>query len=414
MPLPYTVVMTGQSLIHHDIRGESEPGLAPVLEALKAADTAFTNFEGCIYGAHGGWPLKGSYFGCSEPVVLDALQDIGFNALALSNNHAFDLGPSGILSTLQEVRARGFLHAGIGSDKTEALQPGVARLGGRDVALVAMDAGPGPDTMYADNARDGRPSRPGVNRLEVRRVFEVGSRQFRTLQDIQHIFRSSALERANYAQPHDPPLAAAGEIDFWGTTFREGSAPCRHIVVDEASASTQLAAITAAAASGAFVIAYLHHHHWEPDWQNVPQWVTRFARRCVDAGACAFVAHGAPVLQPIEIYKGAPLFYGLGNFFFHLREGQSEWSPPEVWKSVVATCSFDGDGRLCSIELLPLVLGGEKRLNDNNCHERRLPIAAQGGLGRSIIEDLRSRSLAYGTTIEIDERGAGRWEQFCP
>ncbi len=143
MPSPITVVVTGQSLIHHDIRHAFDPGFDDVVQALKRADVAFTNFESSIYGRHGGWPLKGSYFGCSEPVVLDALKAIGFKALALANNHAFDLGPSGILSTLEEVGSRRFLHAGIGIDRTAALQPGTGVLGGRQIALVAMDAGPG-------------------------------------------------------------------------------------------------------------------------------------------------------------------------------------------------------------------------------------------------------------------------------
>ncbi len=62
----------------------------------------------------------------------------------------------------------------------------------------------------------------------------------------------------------------------------------------------------------------------------MPAWVVDFAHRCVDAETRAFVGHGAPVLQAIEIYKGAPLFYGLGNFLFPLKEGQAEWSPSEV------------------------------------------------------------------------------------
>ena len=403
MPSPITVVVTGQSLIHHDIRHAFDPGFDDVVQALRRADVAFTNFESSIYGRHGGWPLKGSYFGCSEPVVLDALKEIGFKALALANNHAFDLGPSGILSTLEEVGSRRFLHAGIGVDRTAAIQPGTGVLGGRQIALVAMDAGPGPATMYADDARAGRPARPGVNKLDVTRVFEVDSLSFSTLEGIQATFQSSALERANYSQPHDPPLLReAGEIDFWGTTFRQSTAPRRRIIVDEASAAEQLDAIAAAASHGAFVIAYLHHHHWEPDWREVPDWVRLFAYRCIDAGARAFVSHGAPVLQPIEIYAGAPLFYGLGNFFFHLDEGKSEWSPPEVWKSVVASCDFDSAGQLQSIELLPVVLGGEARLNDDNFHERRLPIAATGAVGHAIIDDLRLRSVPFGTRIEMD------------
>jgi poly-gamma-glutamate synthesis protein (capsule biosynthesis protein) len=93
----FTIAVTGQSLIKHDTRGTSNPAFQEVCEIIKKADLAFTNFEGTIAGRYGGWPLKGSFFDCSQPAVLDALHDIGFQALSLSNNHAFDLGPSGIL-----------------------------------------------------------------------------------------------------------------------------------------------------------------------------------------------------------------------------------------------------------------------------------------------------------------------------
>lgn len=402
MSKPFTLAVTGQSLIHHDVRGSAEPGFVRVVETLRRADVAFTNFEGCIYGRHQGWPLKGFYFGSSGPEVLDALKAIGFNTLSLSNNHAFDLGPSGILSTLEEVNSRNFLHAGIGTDQVDASRAGVAELGGRQVALVAMDAGPGPDTMYAADADKDRPARPGVNRLKVKRIFEVDHSRLEPLREIQHLFESSPLERANYAQPNDRPLVAANEIDFWGTIFREAAVPRRRILVDEQSAQSQLGTIRRAAAEGAFVIAYLHQHHWEPNWQNVPAWVVDFAHRCVDAGAGAFIGHGAPVLQAIEIYKGAPLFYGLGNFLFHLKEGQTEWSPPEVWKSVVATCHFDTDSRVEAIDLLPVVLGGEQRLGADDYHNRLLPIPVQGDLAHSILSDLKQRSAPYGT--EVDAR----------
>ena len=400
MSKPFTLAVTGQSLIHHDVRGAAEPGFASVVETLRRADVAFTNFEGCIYGRHQGWPLKGFYFGSSGPEVLDALKAIGFNVLSLSNNHAFDLGPSGILSTLEEVGSRGFLHAGIGIDRADAQSAGVGPLGGRQLALVAMDAGPGPDVMYADDAGSDRPARPGVNRLRVKRIFELDPARIEPLREIQRLFESTPLERANYAQPNDRPSVTADEIDFWGTIFREAASPCRRIIVDEDSARIQLDAIRRAAAGGAFVIAYLHQHHWEPSWQNVPAWVVDFAHRCVDAGAGAFVGHGAPVLQAIEIYKGAPLFYGLGNFLFHLKEGQTEWSPPEVWKSVVATCHFDNDGRVVAIDLLPVVLGGEQRLGADDYHNRLLPMPAQADLAQSILSDLQQRSAAYGTEVD--------------
>ena len=80
----FKIAVTGQSLIKHDIRGVDKPGFQAVREVLSRADLSFTNFESTVLGAHGGWPLKGRFFGCSQPVVLDALRDLGFQALSLS------------------------------------------------------------------------------------------------------------------------------------------------------------------------------------------------------------------------------------------------------------------------------------------------------------------------------------------
>ncbi|MDI5927784.1 CapA family protein [Rhizobium leguminosarum] len=410
---PFTLVLTGQSLIHHDVRQVTDEGFAAIKERVQQADIAFTNFETTVFGRHGGWPMKGSYFGCSKPEVLDALKDIGFNALALSNNHAFDLGPPGILSTLEEVAARGFLHAGIGVDATDARRPGLKAVGPRTVALVAMDAGPGPATMYAADATDRCPSRPGVNGLDVSRLFEVDHAAFASLAGIQKIFRSNPMERANYAQPHDPPtLRSEGEIDFYGTVFRRAADNRRRIVVDEANLQDHLSTIRRTATEGVFVIAYLHHHHWEPSWREVPAWVQALARACVDAGAGVFVSHGAPVLQPIEIYRGAPIFFGLGNFLFHLHEDEVNWSSPDVWKSVVATCRFDAYAKLQSIDLLPIVIGGERMLDANNYHDRIFPVGALGELGTEILRDLAVRSKLHQVSIDVD-KGCGivRYQQ---
>ncbi|RWH21125.1 MAG: CapA family protein [Mesorhizobium sp.] len=404
---PFTLALTGQSLIHHDVRHVSDEGFTAIKELIQKADVSFTNFESTILGRHGGWPLKGAYFGCSPAVVLDSLRDIGFNALALSNNHAFDLGPSGVLSTLEEVDARDFLHAGIGVDASDASKAGIKQLGKRKVALVAMDAGPGPAMMYADNATGTRPARPGVNKLDVSRVFEVDDEKFMNLVSIQKTLLSNLMERGNYAQPDDPrKLTSPDELDFYGTRFRRAPVNERRIVIDEASLQGQLTTIREAAAAGAFVIAYLHHHHWEPDWREVPAWVQSFARSCVDAGANAFASHGAPVLQPIEIYRGAPIFYGLGNFLFHLPEGENEWSLPDIWKSIVATCTFDGNNQLQSIDLAPIVIGGEQRLNRSNYHERIFPVPASKGLTYSMLEDLARRSQRYGTRMVLEDARA--------
>jgi len=40
------------------------------------------------------------------------------------------------------------------------------------------------------------------------------------------------------------------------------------------------------------------------------------ARAAIDAGADLFLGHHPHVLQPVEIYKGKPILYSLGNFLF--------------------------------------------------------------------------------------------------
>ena len=399
----FCVTVTGQSLIKNDVRQIQHKRFLEVLDFLRQGNVVFTNFESTILGRYGGWPTKGRYFDYSRPEMLDALQTMGFNALALANNHAFDLGPAGVLSTLGEVWSRGFLHAGIGTDATDAMKPGRQRHGGRDVSLFAMDAGPGPGNMYAEDRSNGRPPRPGVNQLKTVRKLGVTKESFRTLAMLAQELRTSSLELTNYAQPDDPTaVTGENELYFYGTVFKQGSAFRRHVEIDPENAGEHLAAMQRAAARGDFVLAYLHHHHWEPGWQEVPGWVQGFARACIDAGASVFVSHGAPVLQAVELYKDAPIFYGLGNFLFHVPAEETEWSAREVWRSLVAACRYNGSGQLESIDLLPIVIGGEEETAAN----RLVPLTATGEVARDILQGFAKRSSIFGTEIAISGASA--------
>lgn len=400
----FIFAVTGQSLIKHDIRDITHPAFRKVQSLLREADLAFTNFEGTILGRHGGWPLKGSFFGCSDPVVLDCLQGIGVEALSLSNNHAFDLGPSGVLSTLEEVEKRGFLHAGLGRDQGEVSRASTAMMGGRQVAVVAMDGGPGPDFMYAADADEGRPARPGVNRLGITQRIEVDGAAFDQLAAIRDQVGYTAIDLANDSQPDDrPQLDPQTEIALARAVFRRSDRCGRSVNIDEVDLQRNLAAIATATKDGSLVVAYLHHHHWASDWYQVPDWVSGVAKACIDAGASLFVSHGAPVLQPIEIYRGRPIFYSLGNFIFHVRSEKSTWTAPEVWESVVATSTFDADNRLIEIRLHPVVIGGEETLEDGVLERRLAPHLATGAGAERILRRLAKQSAGLGTDMQISD-----------
>ncbi|WP_342364202.1 CapA family protein [Terrarubrum flagellatum] len=398
----FALAVTGQSLIKHDLRTIESQQFNQVKAILQGTNLAFTNFEGTIFGEHGGWPLKGFYFGSSAPGVLDALADIGFRALSLSNNHSFDLGPPGILSTLDEVEKRGFLHAGIGRDASEAQGPSRASFDGRHIAMVAMDGGPGPDFMYATDPVGSRGGRPGVNRLRLSRILEVDEDAFGKLESIRDQAGYATLDLLMDNQPDDVPRLADGEIGFGrGAIFQRSDRFKRTIRIDQDDLAKNLRAIEAAADQGDLVIAYLHHHHWAADWVKSPDWISAFARRCIDAGAAVFVSHGVPVLLPIEIYRGRPIFHSLGNFIFHTRSEIDLWKRQEVWESVVGLCSFNPDNRLTELKLYPIVIGGEEGLQDDDLERRLVPHLVEGAAAERILKRLAIESAQYGSRIEV-------------
>ena len=50
----------------------------------------------------------------------------------------------------------------------------------------------------------------------------------------------------------------------------------------------------------------------------VPEFMKEFAHFCIDKGAHAVIGHGPHLLRQIEIYKGLPIFYSLGDFILQL------------------------------------------------------------------------------------------------
>lgn len=136
--LTLTFTLTGQSAIRSDIRVHTPTAVSTISPLLKG-DVIFTNFEATV--AEKGESVTQGLGFLSPPEALDALQALGFNLLALSDNHSFDLKVSGIQNTLREVKSRNLAHAGIGNTLEEAAAPGYLHTPKGTVALVAMASG---------------------------------------------------------------------------------------------------------------------------------------------------------------------------------------------------------------------------------------------------------------------------------
>ena len=156
------ITLTGQVLMEHSLCDDRYPGLDAVMAEIQRGDVAFTDLEVAIRTAASGHPTReADLLHAAAPDVLDCLSEMGFNLLALSNNHAWDLDTAGVLATRDAVAAAGFGFAGTGPNLAQATAAGFAP-GTPLVALVSMATEKIRDGAAATN------NRAGVNELRMR------------------------------------------------------------------------------------------------------------------------------------------------------------------------------------------------------------------------------------------------------
>ena len=173
--------------------------------------------------------------------------------------------------------------------------------------------------------------------------------------------------------------------------------------IEATDSARVFAALRAAAQSAEVVIAYQHDHYWEKDNRVTPEWKRRFARACIEAGATAFVSHGAPLLHGIELHRGGVIFYDLGGLVFHTITAPGFYLP-EVWESAIANAEFSG-GRITKLTLRPIALNehGEGEPPAKRFYETRgAPSLATGAQARAILERLAKLSAPFGTRLRIE------------
>ena len=174
-----------------------EPGFTQVLDRLRSADVAYahveTNFgEFSEVQAPARGAQYGSYF-LSDPRAVADLRWAGVDIASLANNHSFDFGAPGILSTIRHCEQAGIAHAGTGRDLEEAREPAFLETRRGRVALVSVASGNKPHE-WAGLPKASLPGRPGVNPLRPHMRYlidEPAADQLRRLATELGILRES-------------------------------------------------------------------------------------------------------------------------------------------------------------------------------------------------------------------------------
>ena len=180
-----------------------------------------------------------------------------------------------------------------------------------------------------------------------------------------------------------------------------------------------------------WVFVSFHCHENGKSMDYPPEFLKTFARACIKAGADGFLGHGPHVTRGIEIYRGRPIFYSLGNFIF--QNDTVRWQPasnyesvglslsdtpadfydkrgendtrgfpgdPMYWHSVVAECRFEAR-KLERITLHPIDMGHGKPRS-----QRGRPLLAEGGVMLVALDRIRRLSKPFGVEVKI-ENGVG-------
>jgi poly-gamma-glutamate synthesis protein (capsule biosynthesis protein) len=146
-------------------------------------------------------------------------------------------------------------------------------------------------------------------------------------------------------------------------------------------------------------------------------WLVKWTHAEIDAGADIIVMHGAPLLHGVELYRGRPIFYDLGNFIYNVPPTLTYIDEPMSWESLVATVRVEGKA-VKSISLRPVVLNpiGDGSRTCTTVYEQRVPAhprPANRGTGARagyILERVAAASKPWGRgSTSPGTSGPSRW-----
>ena len=424
-PASFTMALTGDSIITRRLSVYDEPAHSQLFELVRGADAAFTNLE-MLFHDYEPYPMNesGGTYMRAEPALLKELVWAGFDLVSLANNHTGDYGADGMRITKKHVAAAGLVQAGAGEDLAEAREAAFLDTAKGRVALISV-ASTFPDHSRAGRPRNGVRGRPGLNPLRFTTTYVVPRGQLDSL-------------RAMQAELTGRPAAEGDAITFFGRRFAAG-AKAEIRTEPHAGDMQEIAAVVRNASRLAdFTLVTIHAHEGAQNRTVPAQFLVTFARAMIDAGADVFAGHGPHVLRGIEIYRGRPILYSLGDFIFQnetvLRLPGENYDPydlgpgagvadfndsryrkdtsgfpadREIWEAVVAMPSWQGK-RLTALALHPISLGfGKPRT------ERGRPMLADPATAAKILNDLSQRSAPFDTRITI-RNGVGHVELSQP
>lgn len=235
-----------------------------VSDVFKSADIAYVNMEQVLSERGTPHPRQAVY---SSSKMVDAYTKNGIDVVSLATNHIMDWGAEGLLGTLETLKSAGIPHCGAGKNIAEARKPVILERKGTKVGFLNFCTVAFEEYAATDDT-------PGLASLKVYTVYE----------------------RVDY-QPATPPLIIS-------ITKKEDLA----LLVES---------VENLKAQVDVVILCMHWgQHLLP--AIIPDYCFEMGHAAIDAGADMIIGSHTHILKGIEMYKGKPIFYSVGNFALEL------------------------------------------------------------------------------------------------
>jgi Bacterial capsule synthesis protein PGA_cap len=188
-----------------------------------------------------------------------------FDVLSCASNHCLDLGPDVMLETIDVLEELGIAVIGAGADIARARRPAIVERDGLRIAFLAYCS-------------------------VLRTDFEAGpeSAGAAPLRAYTH------YRQTDYQPGTDPQILTFPYADDLAALIAD---------IEDAKRQADVVAVSV---------------HWGIHLVKgvLADYERAVAHAAIDAGADVILGHGPHVLKGVEVYRGKPVFYSLGNFAF--------------------------------------------------------------------------------------------------
>jgi poly-gamma-glutamate synthesis protein (capsule biosynthesis protein) len=374
----------------------------------------------------------------TDPKLLDDLKWLGINLVSCANNHAFDYGEGGVLANIKHLEDAEIVHAGTGKNLAEARSPGYLDTPNGRVALIAATATFRPWNQAGEQRPDLR-GRPGINPLGFQTTYCVDAAAFEQLQRVSRELgfeKSTERARKHFYSDKELPDAKSRELSLLGTRYVDGEGFSITTQVNQRDLQDNLRWIREARRQADWVVVSTHCHESggpslltassRAELEESAEFVVKFAHQAIDEGADIFVGHGPHFPLGVEIYKGKPIFYSVGNLVFQnetvgffpadayerfdldLKATPSDFldartnggkkghpAEPAYWENMFPVCEF-AKAKLKEIKIYPIDQGFGRPLP-----QRGRPVLADGEVAERVLERVMRLSARYGTKVSV-------------